>query len=296
MNPKFIWLLAALLVIGVAASGPVLQKSSQAQAAAGTENSRYMTPLRTAQAITALGGGGSTNNLVLTGSTVIRTNLLVDSTGSATISPTNTLEVVHTNGLKLLTVSRNTGSVNFGTNVTAAASIIANYGSSGIVSYFGGYPTLESSYSGIWFTTTLGTVRDTGNYALLYLGSTLALNSSGGGAIDLRIANDPIFRVNSSSALSLYPFISSTTITATNGFASYAVAATNTLAATGITNTSSINRQVMVTATATSYQIKNSAGTVVAITPTLTSTLVWTLQPGGAVTAASGLAGNLLDW
>lgn len=103
------------MLFGVAASGPVIQKASQSQVDAGTDNTRYITPLTLA---TKPGlGGSSTNNLILTGSTVIRTNLIVDSTGSATISVTNILEVVHTNGLKLVTVSRNTGQISLNTNV-----------------------------------------------------------------------------------------------------------------------------------------------------------------------------------
>lgn len=100
--------MAALLVVGVAASGPVLQKASQAQAEAGTENSRYMTALRTAQAIAALASsGGTTNNVTLTGANTIRTNLLVDASGSGVRGGTNILEVQTVAGLKALQVGTN---------------------------------------------------------------------------------------------------------------------------------------------------------------------------------------------
>lgn len=94
----------------------------------------------------------------------------------------------------------------------------------------------------------------------------------------------------------------STNLTATGivkggfGLASTASAATNVIAATGITNTSQVMRTAVITASGVVFTIKNSAGTVVYTSPSFTGTIPFTLQPTGAVTAASGLSGVLLDW
>ncbi len=81
------------------------------------------------------------------------------------------------------------------------------------------------------------------------------------------------------------------------GVGSFGTAATNTFTATGITNTATVNRQAIFNATAVSWQVKNNAGTVVYIAPAVSTTNICiTLQPGGAITAASDLQGTLLDW
>lgn len=70
------------------------------------------------------GSSSSTANVTLTGSTVIRTNLLVDSTGSATISPTNFFEAVWTNGMKSIVLNRNDGNVYVGSNIISRGQIV----------------------------------------------------------------------------------------------------------------------------------------------------------------------------
>jgi hypothetical protein len=82
----------------------------------------------------------------------------------------------------------------------------------------------------------------------------------------------------------------------TNGLASYSILATNAVTPTGVTNTASINRQVRVTATAVSYTINDRSGAVLDTTPVLTATLIWTLQPGWSIRAASGLVGTMLPF
>ena len=83
------------------------------------------------------------------------------------------------------------------------------------------------------------------------------------------------------------------TITATNGFASYTTAATNTVAATGWTNTFGVNAKVRITGTDVAVTIK-AADESVLDTYTLgtADTVVELLQPLQAITAASGLVGT----
>jgi hypothetical protein len=86
-------------------------------------------------------------------------------------------------------------------------------------------------------------------------------------------------------------------LTGTNGIATYSVTATNAIAATGITNTSLFNRHAMLTVTAVAFAIKNYEGTIIYNSPAaLTATMSVPLQPGGAITAASGLSGTLLPY
>lgn len=86
------------------------------------------------------------------------------------------------------------------------------------------------------------------------------------------------------------------TIIASNSFASYSTLATNQIAASGWTNNAGNNVTVYVTVTAVAFTIKNRAGTVMYTSPTLTTTLPVTLQPGWAINAASGLTGTVLPW
>ncbi|MES2367028.1 MAG: hypothetical protein V4563_14225 [Pseudomonadota bacterium] len=83
-------------------------------------------------------------------------------------------------------------------------------------------------------------------------------------------------------------------ITVALGVGSYATTASASLVATGWTNTMGINATAYVTATAVSFVIKNRANTTLYTSPTLTATIPVHLQPGWAVSAASGLAGTAL--
>lgn len=80
----------------------------------------------------------------------------------------------------------------------------------------------------------------------------------------------------------------------TNGPASYSAQATNQLVATGYTNTTGVNMQAIVTATAVSFTVNDRSGTVLYTSPTLTATLNIGLQPGWSVRGASGLAGTVI--
>jgi hypothetical protein len=79
-----------------------------------------------------------------------------------------------------------------------------------------------------------------------------------------------------------------------NGFLSYATNAAVSLGAAGVTNNMGCNAGAYVTATATSWIIKNRANATIYTSPTLTATVYVHLQPGWSVSAASGLAGTLL--
>lgn len=81
----------------------------------------------------------------------------------------------------------------------------------------------------------------------------------------------------------------------TNGLASYSTVAAVTIAASGWTNIWPTNNAgVYVNATAVSWIIKNRANTTLYTSPTLTAVTYVHLQPGWAVSAASGLDGTAL--
>lgn len=81
-----------------------------------------------------------------------------------------------------------------------------------------------------------------------------------------------------------------------NGVGSYSTASTNAIGTTGYTNNTGANQTAYVSATAVSFTIKNRAGTAVYVSPTLTATVAVNLQPGWAVTAASGLLGTAVPF
>jgi hypothetical protein len=84
--------------------------------------------------------------------------------------------------------------------------------------------------------------------------------------------------------------------TTSTGVGSYSTITTNAIGVTGYTNATTINQTAYVTATAVAITIKNRTGATLYVSPTLTATLPVTLQPGWAITAASGLAGTVLPW
>ena len=78
------------------------------------------------------------------------------------------------------------------------------------------------------------------------------------------------------------------------GVASYSTIATNPITATGVTNTSGVDRQAIVTATAVSFTVNDRSGAVLYTSPTLTATLCIKLQPLWSIRAASGLVGTVI--
>ncbi len=215
--------------------------------------------------LTVVEGGGVTNNQVLPGSVTIRTNLLVDATGSATISATNVLEVRTIANLKALEVSTNGN-----TYLTKDGVDLS----------------LRSATLPVEYHTTLRQNFSAAN-------SFSLLNTAGGGEGEIIGRwNDVVVLGKGLGTMVTTPNI----FIATNGLGSYSVTSTNNIAATGITNTSTWNRTAIVTATAAAIQVKNHEGTIIYNSPTLTETITIPLQPGGAVTAASGLSGTLLPY
>lgn len=80
----------------------------------------------------------------------------------------------------------------------------------------------------------------------------------------------------------------------TDGLISYAADATYSLNTTGGTNTLGKNATAYVTATAVAFTVKDSAGTTLYTSPTLTATVCVHLQPLWSVNAASGLSGTVV--
>jgi hypothetical protein len=90
-----------------------------------------------------------------------------------------------------------------------------------------------------------------------------------------------------------YRVVSSAYIAATNGFASYSTTAPAPIAATGWTNIwSTNNANVRVTGTGQTITIKNRSNATVDTLTSFTGTVVLPIQPGWAITAASGLSGT----
>ena len=83
----------------------------------------------------------------------------------------------------------------------------------------------------------------------------------------------------------------------TNGIASFSTISAVAINSTGWTNIwSTNNATVYVSATAVAFTVKNRANATIYTSPTLTTTVTVTLQPGWAVSAASGLAGTAVPW
>jgi len=80
------------------------------------------------------------------------------------------------------------------------------------------------------------------------------------------------------------------------GAASYSTLTTNAIGATGYTNNQTINQTAYVTATAVAFTVKDRSQATLYVSPVLTATISVNLQPGWAITAASGLAGPVLPW
>jgi hypothetical protein len=82
----------------------------------------------------------------------------------------------------------------------------------------------------------------------------------------------------------------------TNGFASYSTLATNAVGGSGYTNNQVINQVVYLNGTAVAVTQKNRSGTTIVPATTFTGTMTVLLQPGWAVTAASGLTGTAVPF
>ncbi len=207
-------------------------------------------------------GSASTNNVTLTGNTVARTNLLVAVPSISVIGNSNVLEVVDANTNKVFELNRTNGTAYFGSNVN-----FATYQTNVNPIVFPSTATesgLQIAASGTW--NIAKTIGNTG----------LQITSGNGGQI---IATaDGGFR-------------------AVAGVATTGVGSTNAIAATGWTNTSVFNRHVMLTVTASAFQIKNLDAVIVYNSAAaLTATICIPLQPGAAVIGASGLSGTALPW
>lgn len=111
---------------------------------------------------------------------------------------------------------------------------------------------------------------------------SIVITNQGGGGATVRLTNGTV--------------TASGTVQATNGFASFSTQATAAIAATGWTNTWVHNATVYVTATAVAFTIKDRSQATLYTSPTLTATVPVSLQPGWAVTAASGLAGTAVPF
>lgn len=85
-------------------------------------------------------------------------------------------------------------------------------------------------------------------------------------------------------------------VLATNGFASYSTLSTNSVGGSGYTNNQSINQVVYLNGTAVAVTQKDRSGTTIVPATTFTGTMTVVLQPGWAVTAASGLTGTAVPF
>lgn len=242
----------------------------------------------------------STNNQTLTGATVISTNLLVDArTSPGTISPTNITEVIGTNGLKLFNIGRATGWTFMGTNVVFKADLLSSSGDTVIK------PSLRQliDSSGITsFSWELRIAFDASAAASVRYGDRILTAADENDSLDWE--NRKAFDSNQDDSLDWNNRTTSgpwaftgASGALTNGIATYSATATNNIAATGITNTSTFNRHAMLTVTASAFAIKNYEGTIIYNSAAaLTTILSIPLQPGGAITGASGLSGTLLSY
>ncbi len=208
----------------------------------------------------------------------------IRASGNGVVNGTNMIESVTATGLKSVENGTN-GITYFGSNIVVkagGASITGN-----ISQPSGSASLANGSFSSADSAAGAAVVFDTYSFGW----------GSGGGARSrmyspangrIRVVNADDTAGSSMEALSLI---------GTNGIATYSTTATNAIAATGITNTSTFNRTAMLNATAVAYQIKNHDATIIYNSGTVTVLgLPIPLQPGGAITAASGLAGTLLPY
>ncbi len=184
---------------------------------------------------------------------------------------------------------------------------------------------ISGSPGGIIFDTALGDITISGNLTMSGLTASRMLltasdkklsSASASGAVPMdadgsattfaqinALAPGNVLTNNESiptvfrNTLTASNIFSTTYVSATNGVCSFSPVAAVSIAATGWTNIwSTNNATVYVTATAVAFTIKDRANATIYTSPTLTTTVPVTLQPGWAVMAASGLAGTALPW
>lgn len=223
--------------------------------------------------------GGSTNNPVFTGRTIIRTNLLVDGTGSGTIGGTNVFEVMNQDTNQALTVGTNLG-------VTVKSGLAVGTSAPGVA----GSITASQQIVGNILKDSGNGWRTTGDGMQIWSGGRFQFAKPGvelggdGDAFLTRLANNTGWSLSTN-------FFSSGTLTATNGLASYATTSAVSIDATGWTNTFTVNAVVYMDAAASlAYYVKNNAGTSVYTNVVAAATVNGTaiLQPGGAVVITGG--------
>lgn len=199
--------------------------------------------------------------------------------GTGTMANTNNFQVDTVRAAKAIEVGTN-GVIYFATNIV----------SKGSSSFASGYAFGDG---------TIGLFAKTGNSDIMIKagsGSTAVLRAAGGsGPTALSFAEG----FNTATAIFSGVIYGKTavitnTLTASDGVASFASNATNTVAATGVTNTYSVNAFVRITGTAVAVTVKSAAGaTLDSYTLGTADTTSEILKPGEAITAASGLAGTM---
>ena len=236
-------------------------------------------------------GPGTTHFGIITNGTSVRSAVTINNTngnvGIGTASPANTVEVIG---------SGQTGFVLGRRTDNAAISVALFFDSSS-----GGY-VLQNSSGALRFVNGGSAATPSGGTeimrltqaGLLGIGTTTPLAKE---HVTNGAAATVTSRYDQSATNSIAQWLSGNTLVGameTNGFGSYSLQATNELVATGYTNTTGVNMQAMVNATAVSFTVNNRAGTVIYTSPVITGVMPIGLQPGWSVRGASGLAGTVI--
>jgi len=123
----------------------------------------------------------------------------------------------------------------------------------------------------------------------LYLESSDAGSASGGGA--------PVIRIYAGAPKQMFDLNKSGSATFWYGVASKATTTGLVIAGTGITNTSTNNMCAYLSCSSVTSIVNDNTGTPVLTNTTATFVhQMFMLQPGGSITAASGLSGNLVPF
>lgn len=262
------FLIVSVCTLSFSIHGQILgpRPATQTEVDAGVLTRPYVSP---ATLSGWSGGGGSSSNT----STVISTNALITAVPSATIGGTNVLEVVNQDTNKVFQVGTNGNVYVVGNQTnTGFLRVSSTLYPAGNVNVGDGDVNIGAGYAGVSVYQS---------YGFKFGGRSQMLSPANG---RLRFVNADDSAGSSGEFLSL---------TATNGFASYTTAATNTVAATGWTNTFGVNAKVRITGTAVAVTIKAADESVLdSYTLGTADTVVELLQPLQAITAASGLVGT----
>lgn len=256
--------------------------------------------------------GYDTNRLILSSTnTVLQTpGFMVDGAngaGSAIYGSSNLVEFVDANTNKVFQVGTN-GNTYLGGPLffTGSPKSIGANGSSQSPDtiFWAGGNNLDANGLNlgasklIWFNggTYINSAADT-QLALMGLGSAFDRLQFGGTTVTFPAWKRTLagFTLTGAdgTANSTNSLIVPGTVTATNGVVTYTTAATNTVAATGWTNTFGVNAKVRITGTAVAVTIKAADESVLdSYTLGTADTVVELLQPLQAITAASGLVGT----